>query len=312
MGEQDWRDLSDLTDQYDDETFITVPSFEWTSARYGHRNVYFEDTTPSIFPSFRSGDGVNHNEMGQPTPAALWSWLDGLPVQSITVPHHMSAAQFPLSLEHHFHAGYDRVAEIYSSWGDSLQQDPRLMLGAHHMHELAFIHSIRAGYKVGFVANSDSHDGHPGNAQGTPLRNHLYHNYGSGVTGILVAEKTRSAVFTALRQRACFAATTAGLAVATTLEGKPMGSETPASQLPERLTMMIEIVSDSPVHSVEIYRGGHLIDTASPSEPTARFEWTEDDRGREHDTSFFVRVVREDGETAWTSPHWVTESGSAS
>jgi hypothetical protein len=33
----------------------------------------------------------------------------------------MSVAMLPLSLEQFHHPGYDRAAEIYSCWGDSLE-----------------------------------------------------------------------------------------------------------------------------------------------------------------------------------------------
>jgi hypothetical protein len=223
----------------------------------------------------------------------------------------MSAAQFPLSLENHYDSRYDRVAEIYSCWGDSLQHDPRLMLGAHHVPELAFIHAIRDGYRLGFVANSDSHDGHPGNAQGTPVRNHLFHHYGSGVTGVLVSERSRSAVLDALRARRSFAATAAGFAVATSLEGEPMGSDIPIARLPDHPTLFVEIVSDVPVASVEVYRGGYLVDTCRLTDQTARIEWIDDAGKPGQATSYFTRVIREDGETAWSSPHWVISNGSS-
>src|SRR5690606_25195286 len=79
--------------------FVTVPGFEWTSANHGHRNVYFREVGAEPFQSVRPGSPRNTIEDGAPTPLDLWAYLDHQGIPAITVPHHMSVAWFPLSLD---------------------------------------------------------------------------------------------------------------------------------------------------------------------------------------------------------------------
>lgn len=305
MSEQDWRDLGALTEQYDDPgRFVTIPGFEWTSPAYGHRNVYFRDQAGPLHRSGPVGT-VNQMHAEDPTPADLWRSLDGAGQRALTIPHHMSAAQFPLNLDDFHHPDYDRVAEIYSCWGDSLEHAEMATLMAHRIQERAFIHAVRHGYRVGFVASSDSHDGHPGNAQGTDSHNHLFHFLGSGLTGALVDSFDRAAVFDAIAARRCYALTGGLLTADVTLEGHPMGSEVTATDVPDRRELHIQIDSNSPLHEVVIYRNGEPVDRLTTAGCTLETTWTDDNTTPTSETSYFVKVTRADHEMAWTSPIWV-------
>src|SRR5690625_369451 len=126
MNDDDWMELNALTDSFHDPgNFLTLHGYEWTSAGHGHRNVYFRDEPGPIHRSRPIGAGHSALETN-PTPEDLWRSLDQDGLAAITVPHHMSAARFPLSLRQHFQQKYDVAAEIYSSWGNSLEPDNRL------------------------------------------------------------------------------------------------------------------------------------------------------------------------------------------
>jgi Protein of unknown function (DUF3604) len=157
MDDWDWKALTATSDRFDEpDRFVTLPGYEWTSASYGHRNVYFRDSGAAMFSSLDPGLLVNSILDEAPRPSDLWRHLDEQGGEAITVPHHMSVARFPLSLEHFHHPGYDRVAEIYSCWGDSLEHYRPVSIYAEQVPELAFIHAVRHGYRVGFLASSDS------------------------------------------------------------------------------------------------------------------------------------------------------------
>ncbi|MEO6510396.1 MAG: hypothetical protein ABIO16_05345, partial [Nocardioides sp.] len=225
MDERDWAHLKGLNDEFLSDTFVTVHGFEWTSQVYGHRNVYFGDRPGSLYfsqdPRVPYGDFM----LGErPSPADLWSHLrsEGLP--AITVPHHMSAAQFPLDLREFSDSDFDRVAEIYSTWGDSFEHGQPVTLGASRVERLEWVRTVREGYRTGFIGSSDSHDGHPGNAQGDPRRPHIYHHLGSGRAGTFVEESSREGIFGALSARRTFAGTGDGMAVWTSIDGDAMGT----------------------------------------------------------------------------------------
>ncbi|HYY77632.1 MAG TPA: CehA/McbA family metallohydrolase [Actinomycetes bacterium] len=306
MNEQDWKDLTETSDRFDAPgSFVTLPGYEWTSPSYGHRNVYLRDSGAAMFPSTGPGVPVNSIAEGAPTPADLWRHLDEQGVEAITVPHHMSVAMFPLSLEHFHHRGYDRVAEIYSCWGDSLEHHRPVSTYAERVPELAFIHALRSGHRVGFLASSDAHDGYPGVAQGKASHPHLFHDLGSGRVAVLADGHDRQAVFDAIRARRCYALTGPRIIVDMSLEGHPMGSEVDAAQLPSSPQLRLDLATEAMLDRVDIYRDGWRVDTIVLSGRRQQLTWTDPRPLPDRDVSYFAKVTRVDQECAWTSPIWV-------
>ncbi len=308
LSEEDWKHLNDLTDEFgaDEGSFITLHGYEWTSPSYGHRNVYFRDR-PGPW-SYAADPELPMNTIldGHPTPADLWEMLRASGTECITVPHHMSAKQFPLSLDNFHDEDFDRVAEIYSCWGDSLEHAQAVSAFTGRVAELAFINSVRAGYKVGFIASSDSHDGHPGTAQGTAVRNHLFHYFGSGQVGVVVPEGSRPQVFDALRARHSFATTGENIVACTQIDGQVMGSVLQGSRLARSPVIEVHARSFLPFEELTIYRNGYPAQSIAAGEVTELdFNWTDPAYSPGDEASYFVKVVRVDGERAWTSPIWI-------
>lgn len=298
MDEADWAALLRLNDEYLSDRFVTIHGFEWTSQVHGHRNVYFGEQPGSLFYSLDPRVPLGAFHADAPTPRDLWAHLRTEAVPAITVPHHMSAAQFPLDLTDYSDEDFDRVAEIYSAWGDSLEHGQPVTSGSSRIERLEFVRAIRNGHRVGFIGSSDSHDGHPGNAQGTPGRPHLFHHLGSGRAGVFATEHTRDGIFRGLQDRRSFAATGDGVALWTTLDELPMGTTRPRGG-PGRFELAVD--SDAPLSTVTVYRDGVVserIDVAGDRHVDAG--WRESAETK----SLFVKVVRADGETAWSSPHW--------
>lgn len=306
MADTDWEALAELNQKFDDPgSFVTMPGFEWTSANHGHRNVYFRQDGAERFSSFVAGSARNLIEDGAPTPVDLWNYLDDQDIPAITVPHHMSLAWFPVSLDHFHDPRYDRIAEIYSTWGDSLEHGQRVNSFADRVPGLALIESIKAGRQIGFIASSDSHDGRPGAAQGTSTHPHLFHHLGSGRTAVLAETFTRDAVFDALQARRCYALTGPVIAVDVSLEDNPMGSEVAAGDLPERRVLDISVSSQAPIDHIEIFRDGQRADLVHSGRNQEEFQWLDGNPSSAPVSSYFVKVVRTDHEAAWTSPIWI-------
>ena len=309
MSDGDWSSLNEMTDGWNsaDGGFVTLHGYEWTSAAYGHRNVYFRDAPSSLFYSAPYAEEQNVIRDGLPTPEDLWRFLDGQPRVAMTVPHHMSVRFFPLSLDRFNSSKYDRVAEIYSSWGDSLEPDQPVSTSAQRVAELAFVEALKDGHRLGFIGSSDSHDGHPGNAQGTHHRRQLFHFLGSGLAGVLVEQAERSAIFDGLHGRHCAAATSEGLMVATEVEGQLMGSRVSSRRTARAPRVRIVAEAALPLQEVTIFKDGRRIETIpfGPDTRTIDMEWADDGFSPDASTSYFVKVVRGDQEMAWSSPLWM-------
>lgn len=306
VGPADWQALADLNEKYDQPgEFVTVPGFEWTSANHGHRNVYFRGAGAEPFESFRAGSSRNTIEDGAPTPLDLWAHLDRQGIPAITVPHHMSLAWFPLSLDQYHSPDYDRLAEIYSTWGDSLHHGEPVTGHGDRVPELAFINSVRAGYRVGFIGSSDSHDGRPGAAQGSGSHPHLFHHLGSGRAAILSTGFDRESVFDALRARRCYALTGPRILVDFSAHGYPMGSEIPFSASGGEPGFDVDISTNVSIDRIEIFRNGERCDLVHSGRRRERFHWADPDPSGSPVSSYFLKVTRTDREMAWTSPIWI-------
>jgi hypothetical protein len=135
------------------------------------------------------------------------------------------------------------LVEIYSDWG---------------RFEWLLEDALRAGYRVGVVANSDGHKGRPGASHPGAS---TFGAYG-GLTCILAESLTREALFQALRQRRCYG-TTAGqrIHVELAVNGLPMGAEGRAAG---PVTIVARAVGTGPVERVDVFRGLDLVHTAGP------------------------------------------------
>jgi len=316
LADGEWEALQDLNDEWDTPgSFVTIHGYEWTSSSYGHRNVYFPERGG---PFVRSADHrsvpdfeqylaeANARGDDERTPRVLWDSLDRWGGPAITIPHHSSAAMFPLSLEQFFHEGYDRVAEIYSTWGDSLHHHTDRNVHAQRVEDLELARFVD-DYPIGFIASSDSHDGHPGNAQGHDHRPHLFHHHGSGQVGVHAAEFTRQAIFDAVHDRRCFALTGGSMVLDVSLNGHPMGANVPADALRQAPVLSVSVDSGAPCREIEVFDGRRLVHVEAARGPgPARFEW--EDTAFRGEGTYFVRVTREDGEVAWSSPIRVREA----
>ena len=307
MDDAEWRTLVELSDRYDEPgRFVAVHGYEWTSATYGHRNVYFRDRPGPLFVSADPLAPQNTISADAPTPEALWAGLRQAGAPAMTVPHHMSSAFFPLSLDAFHDPQMDRVAEIYSTWGDSLGHDPAATSGNARLPGLAFRHAVAAGRRVGFIASSDSHDGHPGNAQGTARRSHLFHFLGSGLAAVWVDEPTRSGVFDALHARRCYAVTGGDAVVDLRVSDAPMGSVLTTSRTGPHPVIDLAVTASAGIASLTVYRDAQPVATLDGSgRSQGRWSWRDGTAVGDGPASYFVTVTMRDQEIAWTSPVWV-------
>lgn len=309
MDERDWTHLKGVTEEFNSADFITMHGFEWTSNNYGHRNVYFADTPGALLFSRDPYTAQGARPADAPSPADLWAALREQDQPAITVPHHMSAAQFPLDMSRYHDREFDTVVEIYSSWGDSLEHGRPVSTGAARIEELAHIHSLQRGVRSGFIASSDSHDGYPGLSQGRlPIRGHIFHHLGSGLAAVYATEGGRTGLFEALVNKRTFAVTCSGFTVWATLADQPMGSSLIRRRLGPHPEYRLAIRSAVPLREAVVYRDGQPLEKFDLTGRTETdIAWRDEHPGAEAARSYFTRVERMDYETAWTSPIWIDD-----
>jgi hypothetical protein len=243
VTEAEWRRLRAQIDRFHaDGRCVIFVGYEWSGMTPGggDRNVMFRTDTASLHRS-------SHAEVDDMADAAT----DCFPVTELfaqfrgrddvmLIPH--IGGRYADVVGFHDPA-LEPVVEIYSDWGrfEWLLQD-----------------ALRAGYKVGVVANSDGHKGRPGASHPGAS---TFGAYG-GLTCVLAESLTRDAIFAALRARRCYGVTAAQrIDVELSVNGLPIGAEGRTGG-PVRLTG--RVAGTGPLERIDVLRGLDVLRTVTP------------------------------------------------
>ncbi|MBN2302294.1 MAG: DUF3604 domain-containing protein [Lentisphaerae bacterium] len=314
LTDHEWQIDPHHTDEYlgmadtynDDGRFVCLPAFEYTNLLYGHRNVYFRESGGTVFN--------NNNDWGFPTldpskcntPKDLWNAMEKTGVPFLTVPHHPSATSHPLNLDF-YDPRYDRLYEIYSSWGSSEYYGDFPRGVSDRFRSGDFHDAMHRGRRYGVIASSDGHDGHPGNAQ-SPLvkHHHIFHFCGSGRAVVLAPELTRAAVYDALYARRCYATTGTPIQLDYRIGNALMGSEIhalPSGRVPQ---LSISCTGTNGLDHIRIVKNGRIAYTIPcHGQREVQEEWEDKNYNPKDPASYYIRVVQIDRESAWSSPIWI-------
>ena len=215
--------------------FVAFVGYEWSgnSAGGGDRNVYFLGSQGELLRS-------SHAQIGDLSDLAT----DRYPVSElhealagrsdvVIIPH---VGGRPSDLAWHS-ATLEPVVELYSSWGE---------------FEWMLRESLERGYRVGVVAGSDGHKGRPGSSYPGASTFGVY----GGLSCILAAELSRSAIGEALKARRCYATSGQRIIVQALCEGRPVGSRFRLDRPP---AFDLEIVGTDELEQIELWRGNDLL-----------------------------------------------------
>ena len=214
--------------------FVTFPSFEWHSMRYGDHCVYFRDSaTPQIFH-------VAHLE-------DLRARLRRHPHPSLLIPHHIGYRQGFRGINwNSFSSELSPVVEIMSFHGaaEATDAEPAYL---HAMgprdHNSSAQRGLELGHIFGFIGSSDDHSAHPG-------------NYGYGLAAVWAEDLSRAAIWDAICRRRTYAVTGDRIGLQFALNGQPMGAV-----LPYCAERHIEIAVDAAatIDTIDILRNNRVI-----------------------------------------------------
>ena len=290
-----WREQIDTTNRFDDPgRFATLVSYEWAGTRQGvrsgHKNVYYRGAWGEYHAWFQ---GVHD------TPEDLWR--DLREYEALTVPHHTRATT---GVDWSFRNDrYQRLVEICSNWGISERGGPHSVQAA-----------LALGHRIGFVGGTDSHYGLAN--QGS------YHvNDGNGLACVQATDLSRDAIWQALYDRRCYATTGDRILVDFTLDGHPMGTDTPVDLATYGVRRcMMRVAGTSAIDLVEIVRNNQVVFAARPGADSWEEEWIDAapllsvalSPTFDHDRPFvfyYLRVTQANRQLAWGSPVWLTQRG---
>jgi len=285
-------------DFYEPGRFVTLIGQEcehWHGG--GHVNIYYPGDKGSDL-SHRFGRGIN--ELME----------DARKHKALLIPHHTAATIFANDWSMGHEPDLERLVEIHSVWGNSERPErdgntrPIRCYGGEKDSQHV-IDGLRRGYRFGLIGGGDIHDGRPGDELHTGQEKLFekwdYHKlHRQGIMGVWAKELTREAVFEALWNRRVFATSNVRVYLTFHVCGGFMGSE-----IKHKGPRPIEVhaISEVPFASAEIMRNGDDIFHIEPHEK--ELKWEVEDKGTKGSDWYYVRLTREDGENAWSSPVWV-------
>lgn len=272
-----------------DGAFTTLIAYEWTSqpvakGGYGHRNLYFAGEQAPLW-------GVDKEA---PDSKTLFELLKSQ--AAFAVPHHTSWTGTdwdPVTSE------LQPLFEVVSVHGSSEREGgapiaPRVGEGGSYALE-----ALQRGAKFGFVGGSDGH--------GVPWHYGVSRQedvWTTGLTGVFARRLSRPVLHDALKKRLCYATSGPPLGLWLDANGVPMG-ETLQAQQPVAVRVRVQALA--PTQRIELLRNGQPIADFKLEEigGFAQGVYMEASNGKTGTDFYYVRITREDGVMAWSSPLWI-------
>lgn len=313
--------------------FVPLPGYEWTSAKFGHNNVYFY---PKIITD--ATDGKTHWAIPPLCRSTQYGnvkrGLDNLSdfiktvtdtaysYDTIIIPHHPGNGRFPTDWRFYY-KDCQPVTEIISWWGSSevygasnsifvLTDD---FAGPGHYVRDALAH----GLKLGFVGGSDTHEAQPGYDTHTmtygikgykgsvQIALQSESQYG-GLTGLYVKELSLGGIFEAFRARRSMASSNERrIRTDLKINGHWQGEEYTADPNTDTTrNIHIEIMGQDDFEYIQIIKNGVLFKELPVSANKQTYTWDlKDAETLTGTTYYYVRVRQVDSAEGFSSPIWV-------
>ena len=295
-----WEECLAVNEEFDEPgRFVTIPAWESSNA-YGHANVYLRTPEVDAGPWLWNPD-VSPQEMV-------------LPDNAILVPHHTSAGQDFERGRHRellsqgiYWTNYDwstpnpraRVLEIVQARGcfEADEQDAAWGISLAGRSSSAR-DALARGYRLGFVAGSDNHQGHPTRKE----RGYV------GLTCIRAEARTREAVWQAMDARRTYATSGVPIVCDFAVSGHPAGAE---AVLPAGETVHFDarLHGTAPIATVEIISAGRCVWRSQPGVWDVELSGVELPAPDGASAYYYLRLRQADGHRAWLSPVWLDREG---
>ncbi len=285
-----WSHYQDITDRFNAPgAFVTFPSFEWHSMRYGDHCIYFKDTAASHIIPAQDIEALREHLRA----------LSARGIAALMIPHHIGYLRGYRGINWEtFSEEFSPVVEIVSFHGVSEHSEapfPYLHSMGPRDERSTVQYGLRQGHIFGFIGSTDHHGAHPG-----------HYNYGR--LGVWAEDLTRGAIWDAIRQRRTYALTGDRITLQVALNGQPMGSLLPAT--PQR-EIAVSVQGGDALDVVEVLHNNQVIHRwhppavhadlfGGPVQVLIEVGWGEEPRS----TEWEIDLAVENGELLGLEPRW--------
>lgn len=308
-----WKLIThNLAEFNEEDRFTTFVGFQWCGGQKteGVRQlIYAKDNKPIL----KSKD-AKYNTLKK-------IYKSFAPKEIISIPTFTMGKGYEFNFED-FHPEYERVVEIYNSWGSSecteKEGNPfpirsQKKNGITEAPEGSIRKALNKNCRFGFVA---------GGLDDRGIFETLYEKgqeqYPPGLTGIVAKQHNREALFEALYNRCCFATSGQRMLVGMEIIGFPMGQELNSGEKPGLLVNrhitgyiagttnlhLVELICNGAVLKTFDLSGTHLEFIFDDTRPLEKIAIDNKDK-RPPFVYYYLRAVQEDGHVAWGSPIWI-------
>jgi hypothetical protein len=308
-----WKLITQNVEEFDeDERFSVFLGFQWAGSAKSEgvrQIIYAKDQKPIL----RKKDQRSNNLK------KLYKTVQ--PKDIISIPTFTMAKGYEYNFDD-FQPEFERVVEIYNSWGCSeftkSEGNPRPITGSGkkgiaETKEGAIAKALLNNCRFGFVAGGLDDRGVYSDFFDSDQK-----QYSPGLTAVMAQDLTKQAIFDALYNRNCYATTGERIIVGLSLAGHPMGTELDSALKPGlhvNRHLSAHVAGTANLKLVELIRNGKVLVKFTPKSHILDFEYDDmtplvDAVIDAHDKRppfvfYYIRVLQEDGHMAWSSPIWV-------
>ncbi|MFQ5810014.1 MAG: DUF3604 domain-containing protein [Armatimonadota bacterium] len=320
-----WARLQELVRLYDEPgSFVPFLGFESShkTGFGGDNNAYYLDREAPYF-------WIDRDDMRGVSPEVtlrqLWDFLDATEKPYFTAPHHTGrAGKYRSFADPAYDPACEPLFEIFSMWGSSESRWNSFPLYAGNSDEPCYFQdALRAGCRYGLIASSDDHrtlPGGEGKARQALGLNNLATYVHHGLAAVRAQELSRESLFSALRERSCYATTQARVLLDVQMGDLSMGQEGAVSSsdpLRSRREIRVKALTTEPGRAdVVLVRNGEEIqreqwDSETPElvfEDAAPLDDIALRDAQFHPEPFvvyYVRLENQFNQTQWSSPIWL-------
>ena len=308
-----WKAISmQVSELNEDDRFVVLLGFQWlgeTGVEGLRQFIYSKDTKPI----FRKKDTKNNS--------LKKIYKTNNPKEVISIPSFTMGKTTCYNFED-FNPEFERVVEIYNSWGCSEgrcgDKPLRPISGSgkgsiNETQEGSIIKALNKGCRFGFIAGGLDDRG-----PYSELFDANQVQYSPGLTAVLAKEQNRASIMEALTARLCYATTGERMIMGLQIASHPMGSELdtktrPGLELNRYITGYA--IGTQPIVEAVLIRCGKIFKELPIKEGKVEFELDDSEilssiaLERENDLPSFVyyylRAIQADGHIAWSSPIWI-------